>query len=127
MSVAPVTLAVTMDRISLKVPADPAFHGTLRLVVGGVGSRVQLPYEQVNELQLAVETLVSNRAVAGAELVLEMGLDGGTAFVLIGPFVPDADTERQRVVERLVGSARVVRREDGTDWVELGVGVEHAS
>lgn len=127
MSVAPVTLAVTMDRISLKVPADPAFHGTLRLVVGGVGSRVQLPYEQVNELQLAVETLVSNRAVVGAELVLEMGLDGRAAFLLIGPFVPDADTERQRVVERLVGSARVVRREDGTDWVELGVGLEHAS
>jgi len=116
-----------MDRISLKVPADPAFHGTLRLVLGGVGTRLQLPYEQVNELQLAVETLVSNRAVVGDELVLEMELGGGAACLLVGPFAPDGDAERQRVVERLVRTTRVVRREDATDWVELGVGEEQAS
>jgi hypothetical protein len=111
-----------MDRISLTVPADPAFHGTLRLVVGGVGSRLQLPYEQVNELQLAVETIVSNRVAVGPALVVEMELDGGAASVTVGPFARDDDAERDLVVKRLVRSARVVRRDGGADWVELGVG-----
>jgi hypothetical protein len=122
MSATVVTLASRMDHISLRVPADPAFHGTLRLVVGGVGSRLRLPYEQVNELQLAVETLVTNRAAAGAELVLEMELDGAAAALLVGPFAPAADAGGQRVLERLVRTARVVDREDGCEWVELEVG-----
>jgi hypothetical protein len=116
-----------MDRISLTVPAEPAFHGTLRLVVGGVGSRLQLPYEQVNELQLAVETLVSARVPVGPALVLEVELDGGAARVTVGPFASDPERERDRVVERLVRQARVVRRDGDADWVELSVGGDRES
>ena len=38
---------------------------------------MQLPYEQVDELQLAVETLVSGRVSVESTLVLEVELDGG--------------------------------------------------
>jgi len=122
MSATAVTLALRMDRISLTVPADPAFRGTLRLVVGGIGTRLRLPYEQVNELQLAVETLVSNRVALGPSLVVEADVDGGTACLAVGPFAPDADADRLRVVERLVCEARATRRDDEAEWIELVVG-----
>jgi hypothetical protein len=122
MSATAVTLALRMDRISLTVPADPAFRGTLRLVVGGIGTRLRLPYEQVNELQLAVETLVSNRAVVGSSLVVEADVDDAAACVAVGPFAPDADADRLRVLERLVREARVTRRDGQAEWVELVVG-----
>ena len=122
MSATAVTLILRMDHVSLTVPADPAFRGTLRLVVGGIGTRLQLPYEQVNELQLAVETLVSNRVIVGPDLVVEAEIDGATGCVVVGPFAPDADTGRLRVLTRLVRSARVTGRDGGTEWVELDVG-----
>jgi len=123
MSASLVTLAA-MDRISLTVPAEPAFHATLRLVVGGVGSRLQLPYEQVDELQLAVEALVSGRVSVESTLVLEVELDGGAALVTIGPFASDPERERDPIVERLVRRARVVHRDGDADWVELSVGAD---
>jgi len=122
MSATAVTLALRMDRISLTVPAEPAFRGTLRLVVGGIGTRLRLPYEQVNELQLAVETLVSNRVTLGPSLVVEADVDGETACLAVGPFAPDADVDRLRVLERLVRQARVTRRDADAEWVELVVG-----
>ncbi len=116
------TLGVLMDRVTLSVPAEAAFHGTLRLVVGGLGTRSQLSYEEVNELQLSVESLVAHRAPVGERIQVEASLDGGTVSLAVGPFVPDEDAGGRRVVERLVRSARVVRRPDSGEWVELRAG-----
>lgn len=115
-------LAVDMDRVTLSVPADPAFHGALRLVVGGIGSRSNLSYEQVNELQLAVEALVAHRSVAGEAVHVEAGIDGSVVTVVVGPFEPDEDTAGRRVVDRLVRRVGVVHRDDGGDWIELETG-----
>lgn len=112
------TLGVRMDRITLSVPAEPDFHGTLRLVVGGIGARSQLPYDQVNELQLAVESLVAHRRVQGRSTIVEAGVDGESVSILLGPFEPEDDTSGLRVVERLVSRVAVVDR-DGGQWLEL--------
>jgi hypothetical protein len=112
------TLGVRMDRITLSLPSEPAFHGTLRLVVGGIGARSQLSYEQVSELQLAVESLVAHRRVRGEAIVVEAGVNDGGITLLLGPFEPEDDPSRLRVVERLVARVAVVER-DGGDWLEL--------
>ena len=83
---------------------------------------MQLPYEQVDELQLAVETLVSGRVSVESTLVLEVELDGGAARVTIGPFASDPERVRDPIVERLVRRTRVVHRSGDADWVELSVG-----
>lgn len=117
-----VTLALGMDRITLSVPSEPAFHGALRLVIGGIASRCDLPYEQVNELQLAVEALVTHRLPGGDATVIEAVVEERVVSVAIGPFVREDDAGGWRVVERLVSSARIVGRDDGADWVELVAG-----
>ncbi len=113
-----VTLGVRMDRIRLSVPPGREFHGTLRLVVGGIGARSQLTYEQVTELQLAVESLVAHRNASGDAVVVQAGLDDRGVYLLVGPFEPEDDAGGLRVAARLVGSVGVVTLEDG-QWLEL--------
>ena len=113
-----VTLDVRMDRIVLSVPPGSEFHGTLRLVVGGIGARSQLGYEQVNELQLAVESVVSHRRPSGPAVVVQADVDDRSVSLLVGPFEIEDDTAGLRVAEKLVDSVGVVTLEDG-EWLEL--------
>ncbi len=113
-----VTLDVRMDRITLSVPPRPEFHGTLRLVVGGIGARSQLGYEQVNELQLAIESVVAHRRPAGPAIVIQADVDDHGVSLLVGPFETEDDVAGLRVAERLVGAVGVVTLDDG-QWLEL--------
>jgi hypothetical protein len=121
MSLSEATLGIRMDRITLSVPAQVEFHGTLRLVLGGIGARSRLSYEQVSELQLAVESLVSHRRVLGDRIDVEASVDGTSVSLRIGPFEPGGDSPGARVLERLVDSVAVVENESG-EWLELVAG-----
>ena len=109
-----------MDRVTLSAPAEDDFHTLLRLIVGGIGSRSRLSYEQTTELQLAVEALVSNRITTAGTVVLEAGIEGPSVTVLVGPFETADDPAARRAIERLVDDIRLVQS-DGGDWIELTV------
>jgi hypothetical protein len=121
MADAPDTLVAHLDRVRLSVPAGPSFRGALRLLLGGLGSNSGLSYEQVNELQLAVEALIAHREVAGESVLVEADLDAGALVVAVGPFVPGDDPAGRRVLDRLVQRARSSSRHDG-EWIELAAG-----
>ena len=114
------TLDVRMERVTLSAPAEDDFHTLLRLVVGGIGSRSQLSYEQTSELQLAVEALVSNRSTTGGTVQLEAGIEGPSVTLLLGPFQTTDDAAARRAIAKLVDEVRLVRRA-GDDWFELTV------
>jgi hypothetical protein len=118
---APVTLGLRMDKITLSVPVGPPFHGTVRLVVGGIGMRSELTYDEISELQLAVENLIAHRPVDGDTVTLEAEVDGNRLSLLVGPFAPDQDEGRLRVLRQLVAGVEVLRR-DGSEWLELSAG-----
>jgi hypothetical protein len=48
MTVTPTTL-VTVEHVAVKVPSDAAFRSVVRLVVGGIASRCDLPFERVDD------------------------------------------------------------------------------
>jgi len=113
-------LADDVDRIRVSVPPDVSFRPVLRLVLGGIGGRSRLSYDQVDELQLALNALFARRQVLGPEAVLEAEVDGGSVAALIGPFTADADPVARRVLESLVDEVRLVTKGDA-EWVELRV------
>ena len=119
------TLGVRMDRITISVPPEAGFHPAIRLVVGGIGARSRLSYEQVSELQLAVESLVAQSVAAGDAILIEADVEDGLISLLVGPFERRDDPSLMRVVERLVDRAAIVDR-DGVEWVELGCEVSPA-
>lgn len=118
------------DAISLSIPHSEPFHGVARLVVGGLAARLDLSYEDLEDLQLAlVSVLERDGYAAGPEITVRLLVGEGTVGIAIGPL--DAaelatDLERQpeqgvpmrRLLETLVQEISVEEREGG-HWLRL--------
>jgi hypothetical protein len=94
------------DRVAFEAPLEGAFGPVVRLVVGGVAERADFRFEDMDDLQLAVERLL---AEAGGEgrVTLTFELSEGRIRARIGPL-------RER------GLARALQdREDGPGTLTL--------
>lgn len=109
-----------MEDVTVSVPPGREFHSVLRLVLGGIGSRCSLTYEQVDELQLAVQALLDRREAAGDVVELHAAIGDAALHLELGPFRPEEDGAASRLLASLVTSVGTVRR-NGEEWVELGV------
>ena len=118
------------DAISLSIPHSEPFHGVARLVVGGLAARLDLSYEDLEDLQLAlVSVLERDGYAAGPEITVRLLVGEGTVGIAIGPLDAaelDADLERQpeegvpmrRLLETLVQQISVEEKEGG-HWLRL--------
>jgi hypothetical protein len=112
--------AVVSDRIILTIPADERYRSVATLVLGGIGSRTELPYERMDDLQLAVLSALD--ATDEETVTIEVDADEGGLQLALGP-VRDgssADDGLARVLSRLVDDVGHVSR-DGAEWITLGV------
>lgn len=108
------------DRIVLTIPADARFRSVASLVLGGIGSRADLPFERTDDLQLAVLSALD--ASSGDDVTIEVETREGRLAVAIGP-VRDGSGEDAglvRVLSRLVDEVAEERR-DGAEWLTLAV------
>jgi hypothetical protein len=107
------------DRITLTLPTDPRLRGVATLVLGGIGSRLDLPYERVDDLQLAVLSVL-DAAGGGDELTLEVDADGDGLIVAVGPLAEGSGSDQAltRVLDPLVSSVTSSQR-DGHEWLTL--------
>jgi len=94
---------VTAFRTTVEFPAGTAFRDVGMLVLGGVASRFELPLDRVDELLLAVESVLLQDA-ASPMIRLEAEVAPTGPRVLLGSFSPAtlADQSLRRVLERLV-------------------------
>ena len=111
--------------LSLTIPGERRFFGVARLLVGGLAARLDLPYEQMDDLQLAAESALASEP-PGNEVTLELELGEDAVHLRIGPFDPRAlngpqDAEElglDRLLSTLVDRVDVVQH-DGTQWLVL--------
>jgi len=104
-----------METILLTVPAGPRGTGIVSLVLGGLGSRLDLPIDRVAELALAAEAV--GASVVGDSLELEVTVLTDRLTVKIGPLGEGATTDR-RVLEPLVDGV-TASSDAGAGWMEL--------
>lgn len=106
------------DTIYLTVPAGLRGAGVVALVLGGLGSRLDLPVDRIDELALAAATVAP--AVDGATLRLEADVLDDRLVLRIGPIEDGAgsDAATRRVMDALVDRVGGLRR-DGREWIEL--------
>lgn len=106
------------DRILLTIPPDERFRSVPTLVLGGIGSRLDLPYERMDDLQLAVLSLLA--AVDGDEATIDVAADDGFLSVRVGPLRPGSaeDAALGRVVSRLVDAVEPGTR-NGAEWITV--------
>lgn len=86
------------------------------LVAGGVGNRLSLPIDRIDDLQLAITTVLGQIPFDG-EGTLRFRSDESGVECLVGPATADS-TDCLPVVRRLVTSAEIVEV-DGDRWFRL--------
>ena len=114
------------DEISLTLPADEAFHRVAHLVVGGLAVRLDLTFEHLEDLELALDALLE-RPLTEDALTLRVRILDGELRTTVGPFTPmRAELERggtaalnlSRILGAVCDSVEIADR-DGSEWVEV--------
>ncbi len=106
------------ETILLTVPAGTRGAAVVALVIGGLGSRLDLPIDRVDELTLAADIL--GATALHERLELSMTVESDRLLVQIGPLEDGAVGEqaRRRVLEPLVDRVNVVSHV-GHEYAEL--------
>jgi hypothetical protein len=100
----------------------------LRHLVGGLAARLEFGYEQMDDLQLALETALLSDAAKSETITLEAGLADGKLEMRLGPLDAKAVESRLADAGDLVGLERVLAAlaedvefvdRDGYQWLQL--------
>ena len=122
------SLAVSDHAVSVTLP-DERYMGVARLVTAGVCARLDLPFEAVDDLQLAVELLLAGAFTRTRDVTVGFDSDGRVLSIAISPvqaralaetragYEGDARIALQTLLERLVDS--VVAEPDPVPTVVL--------
>jgi anti-sigma regulatory factor (Ser/Thr protein kinase) len=117
---------VIADEICLTLPADDAFHSVAHLVLGGLAARLNLSFENLEDLELALDSLLE-RPSDGREVTLRVLVEDGELRMIVGPFNAiraeldegGADSlNLGRILSAVCDSVEIEDR-DGSQWVEL--------
>ena len=111
----------TADRTTVEFPVSAGFRSVGRLVLGGVAARFELPLDRVDDLLLAVDSLLLQEPL-GERIALETEATPTELRVRLGSFRPGQtdDPAVRRVLSRLVDTVRE-EHADGRATVELVV------
>jgi hypothetical protein len=119
------------DRIELVTPVGRAWDPVIRLVLGGIGDRLDLGFDELDDLQLAVERLLAearfeDRVTLTFEILersvrVRIGpiLTGAVAEALQGPPAKPGELTLGRILQTVVDSYGVEKVEDGHMIVRL--------
>ncbi|HEU5361773.1 MAG TPA: hypothetical protein VFU56_00470 [Gaiellaceae bacterium] len=112
------------DEITLTIPRERDFHRVAHLVLGGLAVRLDLTIENLEDLQLALDTVLDRTDPAVGEVTVRMSLHDGELQTVVGPLtrrlLDEIESEAddglgiRRVLESTVEDVHV----DG-DWVRL--------
>jgi len=84
-----VAQALSADSITLSIPHAKPFHGVARLVVGGLAARLELSYEHLEDLQLALESVLESEGyIDGEEVTVHLLVGPDSVVMEIGPLHP---------------------------------------
>jgi hypothetical protein len=81
-----------VDEISLTLPADDAFRRVAHLVLGGLAVRLDLTYESLEDLELALDTLLE-RTPDEDEVTVLVRVEGDELRTIVGPVGADVARE----------------------------------
>lgn len=123
------------EKVTLTIPGERRFIGIARLFVGGLAARLDLAYETMDDLQLALESVLRKAELRDA-VTLEATVEGEAVSILVGPLAgdplqavdggrPDA-IELGRLLAALVAGSETIAGEDGC-WLRLDVRIPAGS
>jgi hypothetical protein len=126
------------DEITLTLPRQRPFYRIAHLVLGGLAVRLDLTFEHLEDLQLALAGLL-DRPGGNGEVTVSVRVASDAIRTLVGPFTDEglrdelergdgdeADVSLSRLLGTVVDGVELDEREGGL-WVELTKRVDRAS
>ena len=96
------------ERIDLEAPLSGDFHAVVRLIIGGIAERVDFAFEEIDDLQLAVERLLAEAGTVGTvRLSFEVAANG--IRTRVGPLSEAKVAEALRDGEAMPGELTLRR------------------
>ena len=123
------------DEIRLTLPRDRRFYDVAHLVLGGLATRLDVTWEDLDDLQVALAGLLDQRAAEAGDVTVSVRVEQDAIRTLVGPFPSErlrASLERAprggevslaRLLETVADGVEIDAREGG-DWVELTKSVQ---
>lgn len=119
------------DEIQLTLPSDEAFHRVAHLVLGGLAVRLNLTFESLEDLELALDALLQ-RAKTDEDIVLRVQMLDGELHTIVGPFASvrgelEHGGEGALTLSRILGAvcdSVEISDRDGSEWIQLTKRVE---
>jgi len=120
-----------VETVELQTPVGRDWAAVVRLVLGGIGDRLGLGFDDLDDLQLAVERLLAEAgSQRSVQLTFELSegrvrttigplAEGTLAEALQGPEPPPGELTLRRILSTVVDSYGVERVEDGGVHVRL--------
>ena len=118
---------MTGDQVTLRLPRERSFLSVAHLVVGGLAVRMNLSYDQLEDLQVALAELLEQHE-SDDEITIGVRVSDSVIEVDLGPFDESLTKELARGDSTEVGLGRVldtvmddvvVTERDGKPWVQL--------
>ena len=124
-------MTIDNERIDLEAPLSGDFQAVVRLIIGGIAERVDFAFEEIDDLQLAVERLLAEAGQIGSvHLSFEVGV--GSIRTRVGPIsesavadalrdgdAPPGTLTLRRILQTVVDSFGVEDLGDGAIVVRL--------
>lgn len=120
-----------MDSVTITIPREGPFAAVTGLVVGGLAARHDVTLEHLDDVQLALGSLLEHDEDDDGEVTVVLRIAGETIEAAVGPLgaATVAELEREageglglrRLLEAVVDEFSLGERDGGT-WVELRKG-----
>jgi hypothetical protein len=115
------------DEITLTIPRDRALYSVAHLVLSGLGIRLNLTIEHLEDLELAVDAVLE-RVRAVEHVTIRVSVSEEALEAAIGPMrdgvraeleaTEGEDVGLRRILDTLVDVVELTET-DGEDWVKL--------
>jgi len=116
---------MSAEEIRLVIPAEEDFRPIVHLVTGGLASRLDVTYEDLEDIQVAVDAVLALRDDEG-DLTVILSAESGVVRAELGPFpreaLPAEETSSNLSLARVLGTVcdthELEWRDDG-GWIAL--------
>jgi anti-sigma regulatory factor (Ser/Thr protein kinase) len=96
------------DEITLTLPRDADFHRVAHLVLGGLAVRMDLTVENLEDLQIALDSILGRTELEAGDITVRMVIRDGALETRVGPLPANVLNEIEREQEHELSLRRVL-------------------
>ena len=120
-----------MDTFTIHIPRERPFSAVAGLVVGGIAARHDVTLDVLDDVQLAIDSLLEHDDADEGEVGIVMRVTGDTIEATVGPLARTTAAALEEEAGDGLGLRRLLEttmdrvtlsERDGASWVELSKG-----